>query len=566
MKNILYSAMMLFALTGCSDFLDSQSYTNKNMGNFPQNEDDIQAMLTGVYAAQTSIDVPNVVKNHPYMVSEAASDERYGGGGPSAFDLQALDKLLVDDANQFNPIWSARYQGIYRANQLLENVDKCPGFKDESTKKTYKAEAHFLRATFYWELVQIFERVPLITSTVPANKPRATVDELYALMASDLLTAIELMPRKKYSEYAPGRATRWNAQGYLAKIFLFYTGFYQKETMPAGGGKELSKADVIAQLQDCIDNSGHDLVDKFGNLWPYSNLHTKKDYKYAQDLDLSWAGEDNEEVMYSYKYSLLGAGTPNNAAQRNYFASWNSLASSKLKSDKTFPYGLGWCFGCVTKATWDYWQEKNPDDVRKLGSFIDLENEIAGFNPNGFKSWEETMYRSKKHLPITAKDDKGKVLYCFSVLEWGAPNTNKSYIFDFVLMRFAEILLMQSELTGDASYMNRVRARAGQDPVAYSLENIQDERRWELSFEGHRWNDIRRWHIAEEVLGKQEGETVYNQAYEAVMPTLAGGYVERYKLTRGFWMVPQRQIDLSGGVLDQNPGWGTGDYIYTGWK
>ena len=566
MKKIIFGIFALCSLVACNDFLETQSYTEKNMGNFPQNEKDIQAMVVGIYAAQTSIDASNVAKNHPYMVAEAAGDERYGGGGPSTFDLQGLDKLMVANSNQFDPIWSARYQGIYRVNQLLENIDDCPGFKDEANKQTYKGEAYFLRALFYWELAQLFERVPLVLSTEPVNLPRAAVDDVYAQIGSDFLRAIELLPNMKYDKYQPGRATRWNAEAYLGRVFLFYTGFYEKAEMPLTEGKSLNKTQMIAHLQDCIDNSGHDLVDKFGNLWTYSNLHTKKDYKYAQDLDLSWAGEDNKEVMYSYKYSTLGAGTPNNVSQRNLFASWNALSSSKLKHPQTFPYGLGWCFGCVNKATWDYWQANNPNDVRKLGSFIDLEKEIKNFNPNGFKSWEETMYRSKKHLPITAKDAKGKTLQCFSVLEWGVPNTAKSYVFDFVLMRFAEVLLMQAELKEDASYINRVRTRAGQADVTYTAQNLQDERRWELSFEGLRWNDIRRWHIAENVLDQQIGETVYNQAKEATIPTLGGGYVARYKLTRGFWMVPQRQIDLSGGVLDQNAGWEEPACIYSGWK
>lgn len=70
-------------------------------------------------------------------------------------------------------------------------------------------------------------------------------------------------------------------------------------------------------------------------------------------------------------------------------------------------------------------------------------------------------------------------------------------IHDLVLIRFADVLLMQSELEESVDGINRVRERAGLTPLgAYSLEALQRERRWELAFEGVRWNDIRRWHIA----------------------------------------------------------------------
>ena len=127
---------------------------------------------------------------------------------------------------------------------------------------------------------------------------------------------------------------------------------------------------------------------------------------------------------------------------------------------------------------------------------------------------------------------------------------------------------MHSELTQTTTGINRVRERADLSPIgAYSLEALQKERRWELSFEGVRWNDIRRWHIAEQLLDKQVGGTVYNRGFETKMPALNGGYSARYRATNGgFWPIPQSQIDLSNGVLTQNKGWEEGDdFEYTGW-
>ena len=193
---------------------------------------------------------------------------------------------MTPNPNNFEPIWLNRYQGIYRVNMLLETIDRCKDFKTEDEKNKIMGEAYFLRALYYWDLVQLFETVPLTIKTEPQNLPRATVEEMYAQMGSDMIKAIELMPSVKYDMTEPGRATRWAAEGYLSRIFLFYTGFYQKESMPLNDGKTLTKADMIAYLDDCIKNSGHDLVGDFRNLWAYSNSHTAKDWQWAIDNNL----------------------------------------------------------------------------------------------------------------------------------------------------------------------------------------------------------------------------------------------------------------------------------------
>ena len=135
---------------------------------------------------------------------------------------------------------------------------------------------------------------------------------------------------------------------------------------------------------------------------------------------------------------------------------------------------------------------------------------------------------------------------------------------DLYIIRFADVLLMHSELTGNADNMNRVRARAGLPAIGYSLEALQQERRHELAFEGQRFQDIRRWHIAETELNKQNNTTLKNLGVSTVMRD--GKYAARYQATGGFWPIPPAQIQLSDGVLTQNPGWDTPDARYTTWN
>jgi hypothetical protein len=135
------------------------------------------------------------------------------------------------------------------------------------------------------------------------------------------------------------------------------------------------------------------------------------------------------------------------------------------------------------------------------------------------------------------------------------------------LIRYADVLLMRSELYQDASKgMDQVRARAGLEPVSYSLKALQNERRWELAFEGYRWDDMRRWGIAEECLAKQLGGKIYNDGHETVMKEQGDGYVNRFKATNGYYRIPQAQVDLSNGSIKQNAGWdGTTGY-YSQWQ
>lgn len=116
---------------------------------------------------------------------------------------------------------------------------------------------------------------------------------------------------------------------------------------------------------------------------------------------------------------------------------------------------------------------------------------------------------------------------------------------DLVMMRYADVLLMHSELTETSDGMNRVRARAGLAPKEYSLDNLKKERRHELAFEGIRWFDLMRWGDVVSALNEQIGVTIINGGEETTMKEFGGGFAKRYEATGGFWPIPKAQIDLS---------------------
>ena len=137
---------------------------------------------------------------------------------------------------------------------------------------------------------------------------------------------------------------------------------------------------------------------------------------------------------------------------------------------------------------------------------------------------------------------------------------------DVIFIRYADVLLMLDELEGTVTGMNQLRARAGLQPYdGYTFERLQKERRYELCFEGNRFNDLRRWYPKDAgkiIADNQKGAFIEYRGN--VVPggwcdIPGNGIADRYAKTRGFWMLSNAEIELSDGVLEQTPGFGPDD-------
>ncbi len=574
-KSILASMLLSLSIVGCTDFLDVTDYSSTNTTNFPESQADVDQLITGLYA---STHYGTTIKSSAYLVGEMASDDRFGSGS----NLYGIDKLMVSTGDEeFWDNWDRCYEGIYRANFIIENIDRADGTWDsEDIKNTYLGEAYGHRAFFYWELAQLFGTTPLTLKTEAENLPKADPDDYYASIASDLIEAIDLLPNSVYSTYEGGRFSRWAAIGYLARVYLFYVGIYQNNDLDAGmplrDGSTLSKSDVLSYLTDCINNSGHGLVDEYLDLYPYTNSYTKPNNTKLLEMEektgytYNWAGEGNKEVMHAQKYGTLGSSS---AYYRNYFVCYQSFPSVADKKD-IYPFGQSFGHGSANPQIaedWDAEMEKTGEfDIRKFASLIDCnEGEDREINVPYSEcvhssQAENSPWHAKKNCVITAYDGDD-VTYSFNVVKYSLADAKTTYIDEFVFMRYADILLMASELSQDVSYMNQIRTRAHLSPIAsYSFEALKNERRWELTFEGVRWNDIRRWGIAADLLETQANRPIYVYGALTTMGSYGGGYTARYNATNGFFMIPSSEITISEGVLVQNPGWsGTDNYRFT---
>lgn len=580
MKKIYFMAALaalagMTALSGCEDFLDTQNYTQKTTNNFPQTSADIDMMLASIYSTLNHINRQNCV-NHFY-VAEAASDDRFGGGGSADLAAQMADKLQKVGVDPFEPFWEESYKGIYRANMMLGMVDNITDWTDDSAKSQAVGEAKFMRALLYFQLVQIFGEVPMVLTYATGvsgdadnetNVPKSPAEKVYAQITTDLKDCIETMPDKPYDPNFSGHATKYVAEAFMARVFLFYTGYYNQDSLPLADGGNVTKNQVITWLEDCMTHGGYGLVNDFRELWPYTNPYTINDYRYTagqtaiDGSPLEWETDVNTEVLFATKYNVYGSWT--DVSLSNMFALFYGVPNT----NNLFPFGQGWGYGPVAPNLYADWQAEEPNDPRIHASIIDFDNPEEGFDgePDPSVLIEYTGLMQKKYISVTAKSNGNNVV--FGNLMYGAQNDMQlGQVQDLVLMRYADVLLMHSELTGTADGMNQVRARVGLPAIAYSLDALKKERRHELAFEGLRWYDLMRWGDVVSALQKQVGTEISNLGQPTTMKEFGGGFAKRYEETGGFWPIPKAQLDLSGGVLTQNPGWDdtANDAEYRGW-
>lgn len=549
MKKIIYLILAACFMVSCEDFLDTKNKTGKDTGNFPSTEGDASQLLTGAYAA-LSLSEPILSS---FMTSELMSDDRFGGGGPNDRSCKAVDQFKKSSDDMYNQSWRAYYKGVFRTNYLISSLDRVKWTSTDSRNQT-EGEVYFLRAHFYFDLSRMFGEVPLVLTPEPINIPRTPAEETYAQIAFDLKTAIEKLPSTKYQQMNLnkdlGRVTKWAAQALMARVFLFYTGYYQTSTLPVAGGGEITKTQVLEWITDCIDNSGHDLIGDFRNLWPYSYV---KDYKYTADNNLSWVGDGSEETVFAVKYSSVATDWEMPYQKSNQFCLYFGLRGQPSSNKYTFPFGIGWGMGTVNSLIWDQWDD---NDLRKKGSVLkaDDKNELQNYVRGGDNLVEETLYWQKKYITTNVWADENKSSVhnmSYDFYDMTGTDYMRDNIQDLILIRFSDVLLMAAELGAPQSqnYLDRVRTRAGLGSVPVTLDNIKKERRFELAFEGIRYYDLLRWHDWDVLTTNQTNIAVYNQRVPGTKT------VNFRPETRGFLPIPQTQIDLSDHILTQNPGW-----------
>lgn len=570
MKKLIYITFFagLILASGCSqDLLDTDNLYGKSLETFYSSPQDIEEAMAGVYNA---IYTPNVHSNEA-IAANLMSDMMLGGGGPDDKSAKWVDNFEDPAEDTYRDLWVQSYNGIVRATAIIENTaeadftsffsspEEAQNFKDQAI-----GEALFMRAFYYFRLGKFFGGVPMIVALDdPRDAPRSTFTETFARIATDLQLAIETMPSTPFPQIPTsryGHANKWVAQAYLARVYLYYTGYMTNiegqstSELPLVEGGSMSSSDVLAHLDDLKNNSGYRLANDFRNLWPYSYLNIAAGdttvLPWAHENNLSWVGQDghsptfgtgNYETMFVQRFSFGDWGWSNG----NIYTNRNSLFTA-IRGNSLVPFGEGWGWCTVNPMLFNQW---NDEDPRKLGSILQVGEEAQGTqNYEGDKGDHETGLFNKKYTALQYEDESGSVKGMFIQLyDWGNTDMQLMHAQDFILMRYADVLLMHSEISGTADGMNEVRARAGLEPVDYSLEALKQERLHELAFEGLRWFDLVRW-----------GDV--NTAFDYTVDVRNSGSEATYSVNyrpeiKGRVPIPETEMRLSNGVYEQNPGW-----------
>lgn len=620
MKKYILSALAVCSaaiFTSCDDMLDTDPrVTDATSATFPGKIADVEALNTATYSIMNTMGGGDADTQNPFYWWELMSDNCFGSGGLQDNKVKSLHHLVQMNSNQYEQPFVLLYGGINRANNQIETIDNVDWTGNEAKRNQLLGEGYFMRGLYTLWLTQLYGDVPLITATLITEEMKAQVsaeEVIYPQILSDFVSAQNLMSTEKSS----GHANKYVAEAFMARAYMFWAGFYKKVADLSTGSApainlveqegctaaSLSQADVVNALKDVVSSGAYELLEDYRSLWQYSNSYvwdetqkaietgTGHAYKFIADMkrencfDQPGMGNGNKEELFQIQFMNasnwnLDQKGPYSCARMycNYLSVFWALRVNGHNGDRnfTYPFTQGWGQGTPSNNIWDDWtvaeNEGGYTDIRKLGSLIDGVTENKEIDYEFVKDCcEASGFGVKKYNGVTLDALTGdSPWWDFAGGESFKGTLDNpmqgDHFEDFYLMRYADVLLMLSEMTGDAQYMNQVQKRAGVPETPYSLKELQNQRRWEFAFEGLRFNDMRRWS------GKDGGESCYaakalqaqagkqmvvkgNVANKTTMKHMTCSWTKRYADTNGFLAKPQSQITLMNGKLIQNPGW-----------
>ncbi|MDO5129073.1 MAG: RagB/SusD family nutrient uptake outer membrane protein [Prevotellaceae bacterium] len=620
MKKYILSAIAVCSaamFTSCDDMLDTDPrVTDATSATFPGKIADVEALNTATYSIMNTMGGGDADTQNPFYWWELMSDNCFGSGGLQDNKVKSLHHLVQMNSNQYEQPFVLLYGGINRANNQIETIDNVDWKGNEAKRNQLLGEGYFMRGLYTLWLTQLYGDVPLITATLITEEMKAQVsaeEVIYPQILSDFVSAQNLMSTEKSS----GHANKYVAEAFMARAYMFWAGFYKKVADLSTGSApainlveqegctaaSLSQADVVSALRDIVSSGAYELLEDYRSLWQYSNSYvwdetqkaietgTGHAYKFIADMkrencfDQPGMGNGNKEELFQIQFMNasnwnLDQKGPYSCARMycNYLSVFWALRVNGHNGDRnfTYPFTQGWGQGTPSNNIWDDWtvaeNEGGYTDIRKLGSLIDGVTENKEIDYEFVKDCcEASGFGVKKYNGVTLDALTGdSPWWDFAGGESFKGTLDNpmqgDHFEDFYLMRYADVLLMLSEMTGDAQYMNQVQKRAGVPETPYSLKELQNQRRWEFAFEGLRFNDMRRWS------GKDGGESCYaakalqaqagkqmvvkgNVANKTAMKHMTCSWTKRYADTNGFLAKPQSQITLMNGNLIQNPGW-----------
>ena len=507
-------------LNSCSSFIDEPVRGQENLDTYFQDETECLKQLAGCYQGIMWNGWWEI--NAPSVGFDMASDDLWMGNTTQS-QSDWLRMSHYGNPKQDGPLsnyWQYRYKSILRCNVVIDRVATAP-IKDENLRARIIAEAKFLRAFNYFELVKNFGGLPIVTGMkLPSEVigiKKASVEDTYAFIEQDLKDAIAVLPTKsEYPSKDLGRATKGAAMGYLGKSYLYQGKFDE----------------ALSILTELINSSEYDLCPKFQDVWTIANNNSV---------------ESLFEVQYSSTIS--------------YDLGTRLCVFTGSRNDK------GWAWGLPTSNLEKAF--KDAGDAERLKWTIVINGEdVPG----------DDAESAQNYLIKPSEHKSGRINRKFYIphAQRADPYDSDHNNLNTRLLRYADVLLMYAEAANEKgkdvdaqNALNKVRQRVGLGDVKSTGKTLRDairlERRLELALEFQRLYDIRRWNDDNgkkaicNIMGENGSFVRYNlyestDEYEITNQRENSNKGITFQENRDLvFPIPNTEVQLSEGSIEQNP-------------
>lgn len=587
-KYILFAAILGGATTSCN-FLDKEPYKLSPEIYF-RTAQEANSFLTGVYAVMGQ----SSFYGSGMMYLAGGDDlETFGGGSvrvPANRGLICANTVTSDPA--VTAFWYTLYSGINRANMFLENIGRVADIS-EDVRNQYAAEARFLRAYYYFMLVQNWGDVPFRTASVKSvvglEIPRTDRQTIYDFIVKEMAEAADsgLLSSAELS-YKTGRVSRSAAWGILARVYLFRAGEFHRMKRQANDKEQKYYYEMASTYAQKVMSEGHDLTDNYWDVFiDLCADRYNSTGKNESIWEVEFAGGNKTDVKAAGRWgNIMGLGGPD----------LSNKADVKGKNDP----GYGYEFIFSTPRLYDLYV-KNKDTERfywNLAPFKYVEKDNKGkvsvtgryfvkgtmrtvldkFNnwgPETYSYGEFTGSEDKYHQVgdfESEKESKDKSRACAKFRrEYEADKKDKNFTgINFPLLRYSDVLLMIAEAENEVyggptelayQCLNKVRGRAGISDAKKGLNQdafrqlVKDERAMELCFEFTRRYDLIRW--GEFVSSMTEMINIALSAGEEWKQVQLNNVHDYFRVTDAYnyFPIPDQEMAVNKEIKENNPGW-----------
>lgn len=567
-KSIILLAVVTLLFNSCEDFLVKEPHTSTN-ATYYNSEIDLDAALTAVYSP--------IMQEHFY----GNYYPLYNAGGDDLSFYQRANSspsILCANASSSNiyitTFWRILYEGINRANILLENIDKNPEINPDFRKRI-EAEAKFLRAFYYYNLVQGWGDVPFKTestkSVIGLSVPRVDKQMIYDSLIEDIIESIPYLYKSTELPYT-GRVTQSAAKGILARVYLFRAGEHFRDKTSPSADRQQYFAEAKRWALEVKESGIHGLVTPFSRV--FIDLAEDK-YNSTGILESIWEAEEagnrgTVEQAAGRIGNTIGFGSQNDYSSSETYKAEMGLVNpgysykfiyGSLKLYEMYESENDTARGDWSLANYEYAFSSLGDKpvVGKKFYFGKLRPEHIA--PDGFTFTEESQLVSDRNKTRCAAKYRREY-------ELVGPK-NKNYTpINFPILRYSDILLMiaeaDNELTdspSDLAYecIDEVRIRAGINPLIGAglskddfRKAIKKERAMELSFEALRRWDLIRWGDFTQKMREMQGFVNQdgwggNYKYASDYYSVSDSY--------NYYPIPDIELSVNKAINENNPGW-----------